>query len=75
LRQLFLPGKVVVLRPADKREAAEIIRMAPYTEFMVPKDGKATAYVCTDFVCKLPTTDVSQMLANLQRKTEVEKSD
>jgi uncharacterized protein YyaL (SSP411 family) len=63
---LFLPGKVVVLRPADKREAAEIIRMAPYTKSMVPKEGKATAYVCTDFVCKLPTTEISQMLANLQ---------
>jgi uncharacterized protein YyaL (SSP411 family) len=70
LRQLFLPGKVVVLRPADKREAAEIIRMAPYTEFMVPKDGKATAYVCTDFICKLPTTEISQMLANLQPPRE-----
>ncbi len=68
LRQRFLPGKVVVLRPADTRAAAEIIRMAPYTQFMVPKDGKATAYVCTDFVCKLPTTDISQMLANLQVK-------
>ncbi len=66
LRKPFLPGKVVVVRPADKKEAAEIIRMAPYTEFMVPKDGKATAYVCTNFVCKLPTTKISQMLANLQ---------
>jgi uncharacterized protein YyaL (SSP411 family) len=68
LRLVFLPEKVVVLRPADKRQAAEIIRMAPYTEFMVPKDGKATAYVCTNFICKLPTTDISQMLANLQSK-------
>jgi len=71
LRRPFLPGKVVLLRPADKKAAAEIIRMAPYTEFMVSKDGRATAYVCTNFVCKLPTTDISQMLANLQ----VEKSD
>ena len=59
---------MVVLRPADTRAAAEIIRMAPYTEFMAPKTGRATAYVCTDFVCKLPTTDISQMLANLQVK-------
>jgi uncharacterized protein YyaL (SSP411 family) len=44
--------------------------MAPFTEFMVPKDGRATAYVCTNFVCKLPTTDVSQMLANLQVKSD-----
>ena len=68
LRQRFIPGKIVVLRPIDKKQAAEIIRLAPYTEFMVPKEGKATAYVCSDFVCKLPTTDISQMLNNLQVK-------
>ena len=72
LRKPFFPSKVVLLRPADKKAAAEIIRMAPYTEFMVPKDGQATAYVCTNFVCKLPTTDVSQMLANLKVKSELE---
>jgi uncharacterized protein len=66
LRKPFLPAKVVLLRPDDKKEAADIIRLAPYTEFMVSKGGKATAYVCTDFVCKLPTTDIAQMLANLR---------
>ena len=66
LRKPFLPGKVVLVRPADKKEAAAIVHLAPYTEYMVPKDGKATAYVCTNFICKLPTTDISQMLANLQ---------
>jgi uncharacterized protein YyaL (SSP411 family) len=72
LRKPFLPSKVVLLRPADKKAAAEIIRMAPYTKFMLSKDGRATAYVCTNFVCKLPTTDISQMLANLKVKSELE---
>ena len=66
LRKPFLPGKVVLLRPADKKAAAAIISLAPYTEFMVSKNNRATAYVCTDFVCKLPTTDIAQMLANLK---------
>jgi uncharacterized protein YyaL (SSP411 family) len=70
LRKPFLPRKVVLLRPAGQKAAAEIIRMAPYTEFMVPKNGRATAYVCTNFVCKLPTTDISQMLANLMVKSD-----
>ena len=70
LRKPFLPGKVVLFRPADNRTAAAITRLAPYTEFMVAQNGRATAYVCTDFVCKLPTTDVSQMLANLQVKSD-----
>ena len=66
LRKPFLPAKVVLLRPADKKEAGAIIRLAPETKAMVAKNGRATAYVCTNFICKLPTTDVSQMLANLQ---------
>jgi uncharacterized protein YyaL (SSP411 family) len=66
LRTPFLPAKVILLRPADKKDAAEIIRMAPYTESMVAKDGKATAYVCQNFACDLPTTDISQMLASFQ---------
>ena len=70
LRKPFLPGKVVLLRPADKKTSAAIIRLAPYTEFMIAKNGRATAYVCTNFVCKLPTTDISQMLANLQPSGE-----
>jgi uncharacterized protein YyaL (SSP411 family) len=70
LRRPYLPGKVVLLRPADKNAAADIIRLAPYTELMVPKDDRATAYVCTNFVCKLPTTDISQMLADLQSPRE-----
>ncbi len=70
LRKPFLPGKVVLLRPADKKTSAAIIRLAPYTEFMIAKNGRATAYVCTNFICKLPTTDISQMLANLQPSGE-----
>jgi len=70
LRQPFVPGKIVVFLPADKTAAAEIIKLVPYTEFMVLIDGKATAYVCMNLVCQLPTTDVSQMLANLQVKKE-----
>ncbi|MGD8991004.1 MAG: DUF255 domain-containing protein [Desulfobacterales bacterium] len=49
-----------------KKEAAAIIRPAPYTESMVNKHNRATAYVCTDFICKLPTADIDQMLVNLQ---------
>ncbi len=70
LNRPFTPAKIVVFRPADPTAAAEIIRMAPYTKFMVSNNGKATAYVCTNFVCRLPTTDISQMLANLRMETK-----
>ena len=43
----YVPNKVV-LRPNA---------LAPYTEAQKPIDGKATAYVCRNYVCRLPTND------------------
>lgn len=64
LRGVYLPRKVVVLRPAG--EAGEkLVRLAPYTREQVSLEGKATAYVCRNHSCKLPTTDIAQMLEHL----------
>lgn len=65
LRNSFIPEKVVLFKPADQNANAEIVRLAPFTKSMVATDGYATAYVCQRFVCKLPTTDIDQMLENL----------
>ncbi|MGZ5440561.1 MAG: thioredoxin domain-containing protein [Thermoanaerobaculia bacterium] len=50
----FVPNKVVVHRPSG---ASRITQIAPYTEEQRAIGGKATAYVCTNYACKLPTTD------------------
>jgi len=34
---------------------------------MVTRNGLATAYVCQDFACNLPTTSVEQMLKSLRQ--------
>jgi uncharacterized protein YyaL (SSP411 family) len=34
---------------------------------MAAKNGRATAYVCREFACKLPTTSIDQMLKNLRQ--------
>jgi len=65
LRDSFIPEKVVLFKPADQNTNAEIVRLAPFTKSMVATDGYATAYVCQRFMCKLPTTDIDQMLENL----------
>jgi len=57
----FQPNKVVVFRP---KKGGDIVTFAPYTESQKMKDGKATAYVCQNYACKLPTTDVKVMLKN-----------
>jgi hypothetical protein len=55
----FVPNKVVVHRPPG--DAPPIIRIAPYTAEQRALGDKATAYVCTNYMCKLPVTDPSKM--------------
>ncbi len=61
LRAGFMPNKVVLLKPIGE-EASEISRLAPYTETYTAKEGRATAYVCSNYSCRLPTTDPAEML-------------
>ncbi len=63
LRKEFIPGKVVVFRQVGEEQ--EIANLAEYTKNMHSIEGKATAYVCRNFSCKLPTTDVKKMLGLL----------
>jgi uncharacterized protein len=61
LRTPFLPNKVVLLNPAEQ-ESPEIAQLAAFVRDQPSVEGKATAYVCLNRNCKLPTTDISQML-------------
>ena len=72
LRRPFLPNKVVLLLAGAAGAAGDraLTALAPYTESMTPKDDRATAYVCRDYACELPTHDVSQMLESLGLATE-----
>ncbi|GAK55211.1 hypothetical protein U27_02043 [Candidatus Vecturithrix granuli] len=64
LRTTYTPNSVVVLRPAEE-ELPEILQLAPYITPYVSLDGKATAYICRNYVCSLPATDVNEMLTLL----------
>ncbi len=61
LRRPFLPNKVVLFRPADG-DSPEIAGIAPYTKDQKSLDGKATAYVCANFSCEMPTSDPARMM-------------
>lgn len=56
----FLPRQVVLFRPVDGGD--EISRLAPYTSELVAESGVATAYVCENFACRLPVTQVDDLL-------------
>jgi hypothetical protein len=58
----FLPNKVVLLRsPGEEPPAID----SPLLEDRVQIDGKATAYVCEHYACKLPCSDPSTLAEQL----------
>ena len=66
LRKRYLPETVVIFIPTDSKTASEINNLAPFTRSMKALNNRATAYVCQDFYCKLPTNSIGQMLDNLK---------
>ena len=60
LRSHYLPQVVTLLVPPGT-EGTEIRKLAPFTEHHAPIDGKAAAYVCRDYACKMPTADPSEL--------------
>ena len=67
LRRSFTPNKVVIFRPEDTG-GADIEAISPRVRSRVCIGGRATAYVCSGFACRLPATDPEQMMALLNGK-------
>ncbi|MCI0417173.1 thioredoxin domain-containing protein, partial [bacterium] len=65
LGKRFVPNKVVLMRPTSGEEP-DISKIAEFTKYQKSLDGKATAYVCLNYLCKTPTTDPAKMLELLQ---------
>ena len=68
LRSKFIPRKVVLLRGTEDQSRA-VTELAPFTKFHEPVGGKATAHVCIDHNCKLPTTDLKRMMELIGEET------
>ena len=61
INQKFIPNKVLVLVPTEI-DSPEIKLIAPYTKQQKSIHNRATAYICINYDCKLPTTDIPTML-------------
>jgi hypothetical protein len=60
VRERYLPNAIVIL--ADGGESQKTLtKLLPFLETIKPVDGKATAYVCVNYACQLPTTDRSKL--------------
>jgi uncharacterized protein YyaL (SSP411 family) len=66
----YLPGDQLLLA-SEGESQKRLAGLAPFTATLKPKDGKATAYVCIDYACRLPTTDRATFAAQLEERVEV----
>ncbi|MBI4326422.1 MAG: thioredoxin domain-containing protein [Chloroflexi bacterium] len=66
----FIPNKILLL--ADGGESQAFLgKHLEFIQSVKSLEGKATAYVCENYVCRLPTTDLSTMKSQLTKsKTE-----
>jgi len=67
VRSRFLPTTVVLLADGGKGQE-ELGRRLAFLRAMKPIDGKATAFVCENYACELPTTELAVVARLLDRK-------
>jgi len=60
LRSTFLPNSVLLLHQ-DGPEGKAIEEQIPLLKWQSSTDGKATAYVCENFACRRPLTDIDEL--------------
>ncbi|MFX0199597.1 MAG: thioredoxin domain-containing protein, partial [Candidatus Hodarchaeota archaeon] len=67
IRTHFLPNMIVLLNPTE-HESPEIFNFVEFIKHQTSRNGKATAYVCFNYVCNQPTTDIDEILELLKVK-------
>jgi len=67
----FLPNLLIFLNPTEQ-ESPEIHDIAEFIKYMPNIEDKATAYVCINYACKKPTTDVNEMSKQLNILDEID---
>jgi uncharacterized protein YyaL (SSP411 family) len=63
LRGAYLPRVVVAVARPDDDDVTEVI---PLLRDRPQLEGRATAYVCLNYACQLPTIDAEEMLRQIE---------
>ena len=65
----YLPSKIILL--ADGGTGQQFLnRYLPFIQSMTMLNGKATAFICENYACKEPTSDLPVMVKQLEGKRE-----
>ena len=66
INQSFYPNQVVIWRPDQEDQAKALLTLIPFIQKQKMVEGKATAYICENFACQLPTTNRETFEKQLQ---------
>jgi len=69
VQRAYAPHAVLIFRP-DGGTDTQVTRVLPKTAQFNSNDGAPLAYVCKDFSCQAPTSDVGEVLARLKVANE-----
>jgi hypothetical protein len=62
----FIPNKILILIPSEKHKKEELFKLIPFINNQIPMGGKTTAYICRNYECKLPTSDIETLMKLLE---------
>jgi uncharacterized protein len=61
----FLPNRSLLFKPTGP-EGARLAALCAHTRHLQPVDHKTTAFICENFACQSPITDVERLREVLQ---------
>ncbi len=64
IQKHFIPSTVIMLRPTEV-VAPDIDKISPVSGYKASRDGRANIFVCSDYKCQSPTTDIGQALESI----------
>ncbi|NLC62942.1 MAG: thioredoxin domain-containing protein, partial [Thermoanaerobacterales bacterium] len=67
VRSHYMPNAITVFHSTSNQDE-QIGELIPFVKEMRPKDEKATVYVCENYACKEPTTDLKRLGEILEGK-------
>ena len=65
IQKRFLPNKILLHRP-EGSESNGIFSLAPFIKNMVTIDHKPTVYICKQYACQKPITDMDELVKSLK---------
>ena len=66
VRSYYMPNAITILNPEDE-QGKELQQLIPFIKEMRPVKSKTTVYICENYACQAPITDLSDLEKILER--------